>query len=215
MQPALTNQYTAAKAEEHGFAVFLNFQARDHVNAVHLALKYAQENGYDLAGVRVYYYPGNGSQVMLDIQACLPDWYCPAHLMGMSEGGPCPECERLGQRELDMCKRIHPATNLHFLTYYVGVNRRQAVNRRHTLLQIINHGWVLGRDQTLLDCIGQGFSLCVAKPLIDQIHGELDRSYAEYEAECLANMLGESKDQTEVCGVFSEKDFTDLGKPAQ
>lgn len=105
--------------------------------------------------------------------------WCPAHLTVLGEGGHCPECERLGQRELDLCKRVHPRTNDIFVRYYL--QHKFSNHRAYKLPYIIWNTWGLGKDQALLDCITMGYALCVAKPLIDQIHDRMETAYMAWE----------------------------------
>lgn len=116
-----------------------------------------------------------------------PANHCPAHGEVYGEGDICGECERLGQRELDLCKRIHPHTNFMFLHSYLRRREDAAVplsfsNHKHrSLRDIIESCWSrdLGKDQCLIECMIKGYALCVAKPLIDS---EFARHQAEYEA---------------------------------
>jgi len=130
----------------------------------------APDGPCDTCGVLTVYAPVGGGNFCFDCALSK----CPAHGVQLGEGDICGECERLGDRELQLCKRIHPYTNEMFLKYYL--NRRTAL-RHVPLMAIIRHGWCLGKDLTLLNCINMGYSLCVAKPLIDKIHDELDRGY--------------------------------------
>lgn len=129
----------------------------------------------------------------------IPDCYCATHGMWEADGGPCAECERLGQRELDLCKRVHPAINNDFVRYYAasGPCRAAWSNHRHyKLREIAWNTWQLGKDQALLEAMIRGYSLCIAKPVIDEIHDRMDRDYEEH---CRLEALG-CRDDIEDCG---------------
>lgn len=70
--------------------------------------------------------------------------------------------------------------NEYYITYYLGKDVHPI--RGVTLKQIIEHGWgtSLHKAQVLIDCMHQGYSLCVAVPAIERIWAWWDNSYAEF-----------------------------------
>lgn len=113
-----------------------------------------------------------------------PDHWCVAHQMVTGEGDICGECERLGQRELDLVKRVHPVTNAHFLKYYVdhGHGRHNVpmnVHGRYKLKAIVEHDWAAGisRAQCEVDCMNMGYSLVISVPYITRRWAEMDADY--------------------------------------
>lgn len=113
----------------------------------------------------------------------VPEGYCASHKMWEAEGGPCPECERLGQLELDHVVRLHFATNDYFLRWYNTPDYRKFKVRPDQVREYIAYCWVLSYDQCLLDLMKAGYAMCNVAPMIRRIHGELDASYAAYQKE--------------------------------
>lgn len=70
--------------------------------------------------------------------------------------------------------------NDYYLRYYSGKDARPI--RGVTMKMIIEHSWSAGicKEQTLIDCMIQGYALCVAGPAIERIWAWWDASYAEY-----------------------------------
>lgn len=70
--------------------------------------------------------------------------------------------------------------NEHYMKFYAGKDVRPI--RGVTMNKIIVHGWSAGlcKQQVLIDCVHQGYSLCVAEPAIECIWKWWDNSYAEF-----------------------------------
>lgn len=113
--------------------------------------------------------------------------WCEVHKQVTSEGDYCAVCEELGQRELDLCKRVHPAVNNDFARYYVNGPHGWNNHRGYKLREIAWNTWQLGKDQALLEAMIRGYSLCIAKPVIDEVHDRMDRDYEEH---CRLEALG-------------------------
>lgn len=84
---------------------------------------------------------------------------------------------------------VSPAVNHMLVRFYLRRAVDAAVpvkfsNHRHIpLRKLAWQTWELGKDQALLECMVRGYSLCVAKPVIDEVHDRIDREYAEWNAE--------------------------------
>ena len=121
------------------------------------------------------------------------EYFCPTHLVTLGEGGHCAACEALGALQQAIGMRAHPACNDYYLRFYNDkskivrpttpeAKRRLAatVLRPGGLRKFVEHYWVIGRDQCLLDAMCLGYSMCVVQPLIVAIHGQWDAAYAEH-----------------------------------
>lgn len=72
------------------------------------------------------------------------------------------------------------ALNAYYLKYYAGKQQRRLRHvRMHT---IIDHAWGAGLslEQTLLDCMINGYAFCVSLPEINRIWNAWDRGYEAY-----------------------------------
>ena len=70
--------------------------------------------------------------------------------------------------------------NDHYVMFYLGKEVRPV--RGATLKMIIEHAWGAGicKEQAIIDCMHQGFALCVTEPAVERIWAWWDNSYAEY-----------------------------------
>lgn len=113
----------------------------------------------------------------------VPDGWCKTHKMWEAEGGPCAECERLGQKQLDQVVRFHWRINDKYVKYYQNkLGPRRYPAHAQMLQYLIRALWTIGKDQCLLDCMRAGYSACVAWPEINRIHDKMNADYIEWEA---------------------------------
>lgn len=87
---------------------------------------------------------------------------------------------------------VDPVVNSTFVRFYTAGSTHSYANHKHfKLRKLAWDTWQLGKDQALLECMTLGYSLCVAKPIIDEVHDRMDREYEEW---CAAHCTDQNED---------------------
>lgn len=95
--------------------------------------------------------------------------------------------------------------NEYYLKYYL--NKPALVSRHVKMATIVDHAWGAGLSsaQTVIDCMNNGFSMCISIPYIKQRWARIDKEYAAHCAEM------EKQKKYEVVGINNDLLFCSPG----